>query len=254
VHARRAYDSADMCGRFSLTTPVEAMRQLFGFSQLPNLAPRYNIAPTQDVAVVRAGDEGGRDLSMLRWGLIPSWAKDKDFGAKTINARAETVAEKPSFRSAYKKRRCLIPADGYYEWVKAEGGKQPYRFCREDGEAFGLAGLWESWTNPEDGEVILTCSIVVREAGSFTETWHHRMPVIVRPDSYGVWLGEGDPDTDDIAGVMAEPNEDGLIAFPISKRVNNVRYDDAECIEPVELSAPKTADVAKPAAKQGNLF
>jgi len=215
------------------------MRQLFGFSQLPNLAPRYNIAPTQDVAVVRAGDEGGRDLNMLRWGLIPSWAKDISFGAKTINARAETVAEKPSYRSAYKKSRCLIAADGYYEWIKADDGKQPYRFSREDGEPFGLAGLWESWTNPADGEEILSCSIVVREAGPFTQTFHHRMPVIVKPTDFAVWLGEGSPDMDDVANVMAEPNEEGLVAIPVSKRVNNVRNDDAACFEPAE---------------QGNLF
>lgn len=239
-----------MCGRFSLTSPIEAMSRLFGFSQLPNLAPRYNIAPTQDVAAIR-GQGGARELKMLRWGLIPSWAKDIGFGAKTINARAETVAEKPSFRAAYKKRRCLIPADGYYEWIKAEGGKQPYRFCREDGEVFGLAGLWESWTNPADGGDVLSCSIVVREAGPFSQTYHHRMPVIVRPDDYATWLAEGDPDLDEVAAVLAEPNEGGLMAYPVSKRVNNVRHDDAACIEAIERA--EQVEEAPP-AKQGKLF
>jgi len=220
------------------------MSRLFGFSQLPNLAPRYNIAPTQDVAVIRS-IEGVRELGLLRWGLIPSWAKDIEFGAKTINARAETVAEKPSFRAAYQKRRCLIAADGYYEWVKAADGKQPYRFCREDGAPFGLAGVWESWTNPADGTDVQSCSIVVREAGPFTAAYHHRMPVIVGPDDFGVWLGEGGPSADDVANVMAAPNEEGLIAFAVSKRVNNVRNDDAGCIEPIELS---------PLAQQGTLF
>ena len=233
------------------------MSRLFGFSQLPNLAPRYNIAPTQDVAVIRS-DGAARELKMLRWGLIPSWARDLDFGARTINARAETVAEKPSFRAAYKKRRCLIAADGYYEWIKADGAKQPYRFCREDGEAFGLAGLWESWSNPADGAEVLSCSIVVREAGPFTEAFHHRMPVIVRPEDYAVWLGEGGPDPAHVANIMAVPNEDGLIAFPVSKRLNNVRNDDAGCIEAADIlsleqAAPSPEQVAPSPATQGKL-
>jgi len=237
------------------------MGRLFGFSQLPNLAPRYNIAPTQDVAVVRrrgegGGEEGGRELSMLRWGLIPSWAKDIDFGAKTINARAETVAEKPSFRSAYKHRRCLLPADGYYEWIKAQGdqsGKQPYLFAREDGAPFAFAGLWERWSNPDGSGDVQSCTIVVREAGPFTGPYHHRMPVIVKPDDYGVWLGEGEVTPAEVSGVMAEPNEEGLITFAVSKQVNNVRNDSPACIEAIELSEAEPAPPAEP-AKQGSLF
>jgi len=138
-----------MCGRYSLTTPVEGLRQVFGFLERPNLAPRYNVAPSQDIAAVRLGEDGERHFAQLRWGLIPSWAKEAKIGYKMINARAETVAEKPAFRAAFKKRRCLILADGFYEWQKqAAGPKQPYRIARRDGAAFAFAGLWERWRNP----------------------------------------------------------------------------------------------------------
>lgn len=221
-----------MCGRFSLTSPVEAMSRLFGFSELPNLAPRYNIAPSQDIAVVRSSPEGGgRELAMLRWGLIPSWAKERDFGARTINARAETVAEKPSFRAAYKKRRCLVPADGYYEWKKASDGKQPYRFCRQDDGLFAFAGLWEHWRDPADGEELQTCTIIVCEAGAFTQPVHHRMPVIVQPDLFPLWLGEEATGSEDAAAVLRAANDDGMKAYAVSRRVNSARNDDTGCVE-----------------------
>lgn len=133
-----------MCGRYTLTSPLEGVRQLFDFIERPNLAPRYNIAPTQDVAAVRLGDDGKRHFVQLRWGLIPSWAKDAAIGARLINARAESVAEKPSFRRAFAKRRCLLPADGFYEWKTEKGAKQPYRITMADGRPFAFAGLWEA--------------------------------------------------------------------------------------------------------------
>ncbi len=251
------YYGGEMCGRYSLTSPPEAMYLLFGLRELTNLAPRYNIAPSQDVPVVRTGENGVRELAMLHWGLIPSWAKQRDFGAKTINARAETVAEKPSFRAAFKKRRCLIPADGYYEWVKVGGGKQPYRFSRKDGGVFALAGLWEHWQDPADGETVESCSIIVREAGPMTAPLHHRMPAIVPPEQFELWLGESGADQTEVAAVLGTPNEDGLKVYPVSKRVNSPRNDDPGCIEALDEAQEDdagTQDDEAPPPAQGNLF
>ena len=247
-----------MCGRYSLTSPPEAMYLLFGLRELTNLAPRYNISPSQDVPVVRNGADGAGEVAMMHWGLIPSWAKQRDFGAKTINARAETVAEKPSFRAAFKKRRCLIPADGYYEWVKVASGKQPYRFCREDGGVFALAGLWEHWQDPADGEVLESCSIIVREAGPMTAPLHHRMPAIVPPEQFELWLGEADADQTEVAAVLEVANEEGLKVYPVSKRVNSPKNDDPACIEPIEVPAEEedtgSTDEETPPSAQGSLF
>lgn len=231
--------TGSMCGRYSLTTPPEAMYQLFGLRELVNLAPRYNIAPSQDVPVVRCNDQG-RELSMMRWGLKPSWAKNKDFGAKTINARAETVAEKPSFRKAFKSSRCLIPADGYFEWVKGPDGKQPWLFKRKDGGLIVFAGLWDRWVSPEDGEIVESCSIIVREAGEFTRPLHHRMPVIVQPDDFPIWLGEGVNDMEAVQNTMDKARDDGLTVHPVSMHVNSPRNNDPTCLEPIELP---TADI-----------
>jgi putative SOS response-associated peptidase YedK len=249
-----------MCGRYSLTTPPEAMYQLFGLKELVNLAPRYNIAPSQDVPVVRSGD-GGREMAMMRWGLIPSWAKDRDFGAKTINARAETVSEKPSFREAWKSSRCLIPADGYFEWVKGADGKQPWLFRRRDGGLIVFAGLWDRWVSPLDGEVVDSCSIIVRAAGDFTKPLHHRMPVIVQPDDFDTWLGEAGNDMDNVRGIVDMANDDGLVVHPVSKRVNSPRNDDPACLEPIELPAGDISDTSGTDAgaddkppRQGSLF
>jgi putative SOS response-associated peptidase YedK len=236
-----------MCGRYSLTSPPEAMYQLFGLKELVNLAPRYNIAPTQDVPVVRAGD-AGRELVMMRWGLIPSWSKDISFGAKTINARAETVQEKPSFRTPFKSSRCLIPADGYFEWIKSEDGRQPWLFRRKDEGLIVFAGLWDRWVSPEDGEVIQSCSIIVREAGEFTRPLHHRMPVIVPPEKFSTWLGEGGNDMPAVQRVMDDATDNGLVVHPVSKRVNSPRNDDAACLEAVEL--PTAEDSATPGAQE----
>jgi putative SOS response-associated peptidase YedK len=246
-----------MCGRYSLTTPVEGLRQLFEFPEQPNLQPRYNIAPTQEVAVVRAAPAGageagkgghgmgghgeggaGRHLVLLRWGLIPFWARDSGIGARLINARAETLAEKPAFRTAFRQRRCLVPADGFYEWQKRGGGpKQPYRIARGDGAPFAFAGLWERWRDPAEGLDVETCTIVTRDANARLRPIHDRMPEILAPDRYDVWL---DPatETDRLQALLAaepaaEPTVD-LVATAISTRVNKVANDDPEVLLPLQ--------------------
>lgn len=242
-----------MCGRYSLTTPVEGLRQLFEFPEQPNLEPCYNIAPTQEVAAVRAappagaaegaagqtegetGESGaGRHLVSLRWGLIPSWAKDPAIGARMINARAETLAEKPAFRSAFLRRRCLVAADGFYEWQKRSGGpKQPYRIARPDGGPFAFAGLWERWRNPTEGRDVESCTIVTTAANATLGPIHHRMPVILAPQSYDLWL---DPEAalDRVQDLLAADPGMDLVATAISTRVNKVANDDPEVILPLD--------------------
>ena len=225
-----------MCGRYSITTPVEGLRQLFLFEEVPNLAPRYNVAPTQEVPTVRheADSEGGsgRHLRMLRWGLIPSWAKDRKIAYKTINARAETVAEKPSFRSAFRRRRCLILADGFYEWRKEGDGKQPYRIVMADRQPFAMAGLWESWRDPEDKSVIESCTIIVTDANDHLRRLHHRMPVILAPGDHEAWLAAG-TDEAQLQSLLKPFEAAPMAAYPVSKHVNKPANDDAGCIEPV---------------------
>jgi putative SOS response-associated peptidase YedK len=221
-----------MCGRFLLHAPVDTLQRAFGFAERPNLRPRYNVAPTQTVPVVRRShrDGGGRELALARWGLIPSWAKDASIGNKLINARAETVAEKPAFRGAFRERRALVPADGFYEWRKREGGgpKQPLLIRRRDGEPFAFAGLWEHWRGPE-GEVE-TCTILTTEANAALAPIHDRMPVILDPASYDRWLDPAQPRAEEL--LQPCPDE-WLEAFPVSTRVNNVRNDVVELIAPM---------------------
>ncbi len=177
-----------MCGRFVLKITISAISQHFGTSERPNLRPRYNVAPTQTVPIVRRKHEGeGCELALVRWGLIPSWAKDAKIGYKLINARAETVATAPSFRSAFKARRCLIPADGFYEWQKVGGGKQPTLIQRKEGDLFAFAGLWEWWKGGDDGPVE-SCAIITTEPNAVTAPIHNRMPVILDPADYDRWL------------------------------------------------------------------
>ncbi len=215
-----------MCGRYSLTSPLESVRQTFGATGGGNLAPRYNIAPTQLAAVVRPG-EAGREIAILRWGLVPPWAKSLDIAHKTINARGETVAEKPAFRAAYRSRRCLVAADGFYEWRTENGAKQPYRITFADGRPFAFAGIWECW-RPAADEPLETFAILTTEASEALRPIHHRMPVILPPDVYAPWLaGEA-------GGEVLVANADpALTAFKVDRRVNNVRFDDPECLPPL---------------------
>src|SRR5918993_4030416 len=175
-----------MCGRYTLRTPIDILAEGFEIQEYPSsITPNYNVAPTQEIAAVVEEEDDKRKLEMFHWGLIPSWAKDPSIGNKMINARAETVSEKPSFRTAFKKRRCLIVADGFYEWQKTDNGKQPFYIRMKDSSPFAFAGLWESW---DRGEEIRSCSIITTDANDLMGQIHHRMPVILPPENYGVWL------------------------------------------------------------------
>jgi putative SOS response-associated peptidase YedK len=185
------------------------------------------------VAVVRELEDGERRLDLLRWGLIPSWAKDPAVGARTINARAETVAEKPSFRAAFRRRRCLVLADGYYEWRKEGSKKQPYYIRMRDEAPFAFAGLWEYWSPGDDAETLETCTLITTEANELTRAIHDRMPVILPPDAYEVWL---DPELDDrprLLSLLRPYESQALIADPVSTHVNNPKHDDPECVQVV---------------------
>jgi putative SOS response-associated peptidase YedK len=226
-----------MCGRYSLTTPVEGIRDLFDFVERLNLAPRWNIAPTQEAPVVRRDAEGGRHLVMLRWGLIPSWAKDATIASRCINARSESVAEKPAFRSALRHRRCLVPADGYYEWRASGRMKQPYRIVAEDGGPFAFAGLWEMWNGPEGP--VETFAFMTTSPSADVSGIHDRMPVILEPTDYELWL-DPNPVQWERQLTLLRPSAAGrLHGFPISTRINSPKYDDADCIVPISEAAPR---------------
>lgn len=215
-----------MCGRFTLSQPAEAIASTFQ-STIPELAPRYNIAPTQPVpTIISAGDR--RQFQMLRWGLIPSWAKDPAIGAKLINARAETVAEKPSFRSAFRHRRCLIIADGFYEWQRQEGKKQPFYFRTSNGQPFAFAGLWEHWQNP-DGEAIDSCTIITTEANEILQPIHDRMPVILNSKDYDLWLDTSQTTSQLIQLLQPFPSTE-MTSYPVSTKVNKPTNNTPELI------------------------
>ena len=219
-----------MCGRYTLATPVEKLAEAFGVEgALPELSPNYNVAPTQEVAAVLV-DNGERRLKMLRWGLIPSWAKDPGVGARMINARSETVPEKPSFRGAFRKRRCLIPADGFYEWQKTSNGKQPFHARMRSGNPFAFAGLWESWRE-SDGPEIRTCTILTTEPNELMAQVHNRMPVILQPDSYDSWL-DSDAGEDPLTALFEPYPSEAMETYPVSRFVNSPSNNDERCVEP----------------------
>ncbi len=214
-----------MCGRFAFYSPQEAISELFGVDFPLALEPRYNVAPSQYVAAIRADQQGQPAAAMLRWGLVPSWAKDAAIGHRMINARAETVAEKPSFRAAFRRRRCVILADGFYEWQAGADGKQPHYICAADGQAFAMAGLWEHWERgPEPLE---TCTIITTQANQFMAELHQRMPVVLAPEQVPEWISAG--------GVrLLQPcAEDRLIARAVSRAVNNPTHQGADLIAPL---------------------
>lgn len=215
-----------MCGRFAFYSPAEAAAALFGVDAAPEVKPRYNIAPTQDIAAVRQDPDGERELVMLRWGLVPFWAKDPSIGNRMINARAETVAEKPSFRNAYKHRRCLVLADGFYEWQRHDNTKTPYFISLASGDPFALAGIWEKWTDKETGESLQTTSLITAEANDFMAQLHHRMPVVLEAQSATDWLAGSNDLLDDVAAITPP-----LQAWPVDKRVNNARNQDEELVQ-----------------------
>ncbi len=223
-----------MCGRYSLTTPAEALVDLFDAGPLDGFAPRYNIAPTQTVPVVRLDEDGERQWAWLRWGLVPSWAKDPSIGNRMINARAETVAEKPSFRSAFRRRRCLVPSDGFYEWRKTGGQSQPMRIELAGAEPLAFAGLWERWRGDGD-QVIESFTILTTEANRDLAAIHHRMPVILPPEQHDGWLKFDAGDTELLRAMLVPYQARGLVARPVSRHVNNPRNDDPTCLEPAGL-------------------
>lgn len=223
-----------MCGRYRLSRRKQLVEEYFDTPPgEEDWNPRYNIAPTQPVPVVRQTTSSIRQLSLFRWGLIPSWASDPSIGFKTINARSETVARTPSYRDAFKSQGCLIPADGFYEWRKG-ATKQPYCFEICDGGVFAFAGLWDSWTDPQR-TVIETCTILTTTPNALLADIHDRMPVILNPGEYDVWLKPGGTQA---ALKFLRPYTGQMRGFPVSSRVNQVQNDDAECAEPIELETP----------------
>ncbi|MBD1927904.1 SOS response-associated peptidase [Trichocoleus sp. FACHB-90] len=219
-----------MCGRFSQSKSTETIAQVFQVSNVPPLTPRYNIAPTQQIqTILQNAEQPQREFQMLHWGLIPSWAKDPKMGARMINARAETVTEKPSFRAAFKQRRCLILADGFYEWQQQEKNKQPFYFRMNDERPFAFAGLWEHWKSG-DGEVIDSCTILTTEPNDLMRPVHNRMPVIIDPKDYDLWLDTEVKKPELLQPLLHPYSAEEMTAYPVSTKVNKPVNDSAELI------------------------
>ena len=216
-----------MCGRFAFYSPSEATAALFGVEAAAAVEPRHNIAPTQFIAAIRRNEQQANELTMLRWGLVPSWAKDPSIGNRMINARAETVAEKPSFRTAYRKRRCLILADGFYEWHTENDVKIPYFISLANGSPFAFAGLWEHWQSKSADESLQTTTIVTTAANDFLSQLHHRMPIVLEPGNATRWL---DGDMNILDEVTA--NAPDFQAWPVARLVNNARNESPDLINP----------------------
>jgi putative SOS response-associated peptidase YedK len=227
-----------MCGRFRLGKGREALKKHFAVDAEVDWDPRYNIAPTQDVAAIRQDPRNpGRSFSRMRWGLIPNWAEDASIGVRMINARAETAAELPAFRDALKSRRCLIAADGFYEWKKLGKDKQPYCFTLNDDGIFAFAGLWDVWQSPQ-GPMVETCSILTTAANDLVHDIHDRMPVILPRDAYDLWLDPGFTRREGILDFLQPFPAAAMRKFPVNARVNNVKNEDADCAAPTEEAGP----------------
>jgi len=237
-----------MCGRITLTSSGSELASAFeletafetalGRAAEKALEPRYNIAPSQDVAAVRVDRDGRRELTFERWGLVPHWAKDPAIGNRMINARSESAATKPAFRDALRARRCIVPADGFYEWSGARSERTPYLFQREDRALLGLAGLYERWIG-EGGEVVDSCTILTTEANDVMRPFHDRMPVILEPGDYTQWLDRDETDASRISPLLRPCPNDWLSPSPVSARLNDTRNDDAACLVP----EPRTGDL-----------
>jgi putative SOS response-associated peptidase YedK len=245
-----------VCGRYELHSNPAAIALAFGLAHTPSVRPRYNVAPMQEVPIVRVAASGARELVAVRWGLVPRWAKDPAIGSKMINARGETVASKPSFRTAFRRHRCLIPANGFYEWMPAaDGRKQPVLIAMKDGSVFAFAGLYERWLTG-DGEPLDSCTILTTDANDLLRAVHDRMPVIVPADQYARWL---DPAQDGPQALVAPYPSAAMTWWPVSSRVNSVRHDDASLLERLpetDALLPLHSDGAKPGPKpeQPELF
>lgn len=223
-----------MCGRFAQRTPTKTLAREFQVDEITDIEPRYNIAPAQDILSIRRTDEG-REAALLKWGLVPSWAKDVSIGAKLINARSETVTEKPSFREAFKRRRCIIPLDGFYEWQRKGDRKQPYFFLMRDEHPFGFAGLWEKWRDA-DGQALETCTILTTEANEVLRSIHDRMPVILHPDDYELWLGGDARELDFVKELLRPYPGEEMVGYPVSTLINSPYGQGAELIKPMATS------------------
>jgi putative SOS response-associated peptidase YedK len=218
-----------MCGRFAQKSPAKKIAKKFEVEGVPPLAERYNVAPAQAVLAVREAS-AAREAVFLKWGLVPRWAKDPAIGNRLINARSETVTEKPSFREAFTRRRCLVPLDGFYEWSRRGDRKRPFFFHLRDGEPFALAGLWERWEG--GGEPLETCTLLTTEANELLAPHHDRMPVILRPEDYGLWLDAGVRRSDLLRPLFRPYPHEEMGAYGVSLLVNSPSNDDPRCVEP----------------------
>lgn len=239
-----------MCGRYVITSSPEALRRLFGYADQPNFPARYNVAPTQPVPVVIL-ENGERRFKLMRWGLLPSWVKDPKKFALVFNARSETVLEKPAFRSAMKRRRCLVPADGYYEWQASTSRKRPFFIHRADGEPVGFAGLSETWIGP-NGEEMDTVAIITAEAPQDMTMLHHRVPVTIEPGDFDRWLDGNEVDAEMASTLLTSPPQAAFVWHEVSTAVNRVANDGPGLIEPitVEQAALEEATAIKPQRKK----
>jgi putative SOS response-associated peptidase YedK len=217
-----------MCGRYAVTSAPEAIRALFGYAEQPNFPPRYNIAPTQPIGIVRLV-EGKRQFALVRWGLLPSWVKDPRSFSLLVNARGESLADKPAFKAAMKYRRCLVPADGFYEWKATGTRKQPYYVHAKSGQPLAFAGLWETWTGP-NGEEMETAAIVTTRVNRALADIHDRMPVVVSPDAFNLWLDCTNVDAETAASLVAPAPENLLEAYEVSTAVNRTANDNPDLI------------------------
>lgn len=246
-----------MCGRYIIITSPDELRRLFGYPDQPNFPPRYNVAPTQPIPIVRM-TEGQRRFALVRWGLMPPWVKDPKAFTLLINARGESAHEKPSFKNAMKRRRCLIPADGFYEWK----GRQPYLVRRQGGGPLAFAGVWETWSGP-NGEEMESAAIVTVEASPLLRQVHHRMPVMLTPEAYDVWLDcDNVPAQEAVSAISVLPDAQ-LETYPVSPVVNRTAHDApdaiAPCAAPAEEAAvaapkPRARSAPKPDERQPSLF
>jgi putative SOS response-associated peptidase YedK len=219
-----------MCGRYAFFSPAEAVKRTFALDLLPELKPRYNIAPTQSVAALRVVEEGKRSLAMLHWGLVPHWAKERAIGNRMINARSETLAEKPAYRDAFRRRRCLVLADGWYEWQAAPGGKQPWFVRLREPGPIAFAGLWEKWKDPA-GELLESCTIVTCDASESIRKIHDRMPVVLPEESWDRWMDTAFSDTEALSRILGPYEAKALRAWQVSRLVNAPKNEGPKLID-----------------------
>ncbi|WP_310621029.1 SOS response-associated peptidase [Flexibacterium corallicola] len=237
-----------MCGRYTLTASPEDVRRLFEYIEQPNFPPRYNICPTQPIGLVK-NEHGGRHFALARWGLVPSWVKDPASFTLLINARAETVLEKPSFKNAMKHRRCLIPLTGFYEWKSEGSKKQPYYISSQSGESLAVAGLWETWSHPDGGDID-TAALLTVQSNDDLKSIHHRMPALIERRDFEAWLNTDDVLSRHAVHYLKPADASTLQAVPVSQQVNNRALDLPELIEPVKLQKAEGQTVLNSTSKQ----